>query len=90
MLFPFFCQMKIKLHKEIGNSRTFICLFVCFGFGYMWEFLGQGLNMHHSRNQSQNSNNARSLTCLTMRELTCTDFLINSNLYFSELKNARV
>ena len=57
----------------------------------MWKFLGQGLNLSHSSNLSCCSDNARSLTCCTTRELPEKIIFLTSNAgvtgYSYEKKN---
>ena len=55
-------------------------LFVCFFLGgdcacVRWKFLGQGVNLYHTSNQSRSSDNARSLTFSATKELPKKGFL---------------
>ena len=66
----------VKLHYMAHNTLLpspnsfFFCLSQS-----IWKFPGQGWDPHHSSDPSLCSDNARSLTCCTTRELLLVPFL---------------
>ena len=74
MLFTSMEGIKLgKIRERKTNSASFhlyveLRIFFCHAHG-MCKFPGQGMNLHHSSNQSHCSDNARSLTCCATGEL---------------------
>ena len=69
----YFSEMHPKMYRgEILQSKEEVAMKLLPFFGncacVMWKFPGQGSNPHNSSNQSQSSDNARSLTCRATRE----------------------
>lgn len=61
-------SQKLSLESKPVIQKVYILLF----FGYaqdIWKFPGQGPNLHNSREPSQSSDNAISLTHYATREL---------------------
>ena len=78
---PYVCvNQTILILLSITVTNTTLLFFGC--TCGMWKFLGQGLNSHHSSNQSHSGDNTGSLTCWATGEHTWPP-------YFWELGAAR-
>ena len=63
-----------SLEKCLFRSSAYFSFFISYGHVYsMWQFLGQGLNLHHSSDLSHCSDNAGSLACCA-QENSCPFF----------------
>ena len=73
-------KKKCVVHMGLFTAALFICFVLLSGYTHgMWKFLGQGSNPCPSSNPSHDSDNARSFTCCTIRELHCSTVLTVKN-----------
>ena len=73
LIVAFGCTKDLDFWNTVYIFLLLLVLFIYF-FGCacgVWKFLGQGSNLCHSSNLSHCSDNARSLTFCTTKELCC-------------------